>query len=187
MFFRHDKRNTYNIFIRLEADKEKEAIAQIGALYNTFNPGFLFEYQFQDEQYAKLYAGEERVAKLASYFATMAVLISCLGLFGLAAFTAERRLKEIGIRKALGSSSTNIVMLLSGDFTRMVLASVLLGLPVGYWLTDKWLADFAFRVPLNALYFVSAGLIALIIAWVTVASQAIKASRTNPVQCLRME
>ncbi|HZY82291.1 MAG TPA: ABC transporter permease [Cyclobacteriaceae bacterium] len=187
MFFRFNKQNSYNILIRLEPAKEKAAIEKIGELYSKFNPGFSFEYRYQDEEYAKLYSGEQRVAQLASYFATMAVLISCLGLFGLAAFTAERRLKEIGIRKALGSSSTNIVLLLSGDFTKMVLISVVLGLPVGYWFLDTWLNEFAYRVPLNMMYFVSAGLLALLIAWITVASQAIRASRTNPVQCLRME
>jgi ABC-type antimicrobial peptide transport system permease subunit len=117
----------------------------------------------------------------------MAVIISCLGLFGLATFTAERRLKEIGIRKALGSSSTNIVLLLSGDFTRMVLLSILLGLPVSYWLLDQWLQRFEYHVTLEAWYFIVAGLIALVIAWSTVASQAIRAAGVNPVKCLRAE
>jgi predicted permease len=187
LFFRLRPSNTWNVMVRLEAGKEKETLAAIGKMYNTFNPGFSFEYKFQNAEYAQLYAAEQRVATLSSYFASMAVVISCLGLFGLAAFTAERRLKEIGIRKALGSSSTSIVLLLSGDFTKMVLVSVLLGLPVGYWFIDQWLADFAFRIPLSITYFVGAGVIALTIAWLTVASQAIKASRVNPVKCLRTE
>lgn len=187
LFFRYGMDNTWNVLVRLEAGKEKETLVAIGNLYTSMNPGFSFEYKFQDVEYALQYAAEQRVATLSSYFASMAVVISCLGLFGLAAFTAERRLKEIGIRKALGSTSTNIVLLLSGDFIRMVLVSVLLGLPVAYWLLDKWLAEFAFRVPLSVLYFVAAGAIALVIAWLTVASQAIRASRVNPVQCLRTE
>jgi predicted permease len=187
LFFRLSPENTWNIVVRLEAGKEKETLARIGEMYTTFNPGFSFEYKFQDAEYALLYAAEQRVATLSSYFASIAVVISCLGLFGLAAFTAERRLKEIGIRKALGSSSTNIVLLLSGDFTKMVLVSVLLGLPAGYWFLDKWLADFAFRIPLSVTYFVIAGVIALAIAWLTVASQAIRAARVNPVKCLRTE
>jgi ABC-type antimicrobial peptide transport system permease subunit len=117
----------------------------------------------------------------------MAILISCLGLFGLAAFTAERRLKEIGIRKALGSSSTNIVLLLSGDFTIMVLISIAIGLPVSYYLLDEWLKRFVFHIDLEIWYFLLAGMIALFIAWITVASQAIKAARVNPVKCLRTE
>ncbi|HMJ71173.1 MAG TPA: ABC transporter permease [Cyclobacteriaceae bacterium] len=187
LFFRLNPPNTWNIMVRLEAGKEKETLAAIGKMYSSFNPGFSFEYKFQNDEYALLYAAEQRVATLSSYFASMAVVISCLGLFGLAAFTAERRLKEIGIRKALGSSSTSIVLLLSGDFTKMVLVAVLLGLPVGYWFIDKWLADFAFRIPLSLTYFAGAGVAALTIAWLTVASQAIKASRVNPVKCLRTE
>jgi putative ABC transport system permease protein len=173
--------------IRLEGGKEKETLAALTKFYTAYNPGFTFEYQFQDQEYARLYAAEQRVATLSGYFASMAILISCLGLFGLAAFTAERRLKEIGIRKALGSSSTNIVLLLSGDFTRMVLLSILLGLPVSYWLLSQWLQRFAFHIELGVGYFLIAGGIALLIAWLTVASQAIKAASVNPVNCLRTE
>ncbi len=187
LFFRLQPDNTWTIMVRLEAGKQKEALAALEQYYKSFNPGFTFEYRFQDQEYAQLYESEQRVATLSGSFATMAILISCLGLFGLAAFTAERRLKEIGIRKALGSSSTNIVMLLSGDFTKMVLISIIIGLPVSYWMLDWWLQRFAFRVSLEAWYFVVAGLIALIIAWVTVASQAIRAAGVNPVKCLRTE
>jgi predicted permease len=187
LFFRFRPSNTWTILVRLEPGKEKDALARLSDFYNGFNPGFTFEYKFQDVEYAKLYAAEQRVATLSSYFATMAVLISCLGLFGLAAFTAERRLKEIGIRKALGSTSTNIVLLLSGDFTKMVLISVVLGLPVGYFALDYWLSTFAFRIPLSMVYFVVAAAIAIAIAWLTVASQAIRASKINPVKCLRTE
>ena len=187
LFFRLRPSNTWNIMVRLEAGKEKETLAALDKFYRDFNPGFTFEYQFQDQEYAQQYAAEQRVASLSFYFATMAILISCLGLFGLAAFTAERRLKEIGIRKALGSSSTNIVLLLSGDFTRMVLVSIVVGLPVSYWLLFTWLKRFAFHIDLEIWYFLVAGLIALFIAWITVASQAIKAARVNPVKCLRTE
>jgi len=187
LFFRFNPRNTWNVMVRLEPGKEKETLAKMSEFYSSFNPGFTLEYKFQDQEYAHLYAAEQRVASLATYFASMAVIISCLGLFGLAAFTAERRLKEIGIRKALGSSSTNIVLLLSGDFTRMVIVSVILGLPVAYWLLDIWLEKFAFRIPLSITYFALSGGIALTIAWITVASQAVKAARINPVKCLRNE
>lgn len=185
LFFRLNPRNTWNIMIRLEAGKEKETLAALEKFYRDFNPGFSFEYQFQDEEYSKQYAAEQRVATLSFYFATMAILISCLGLFGLAAFTAERRTKEIGVRKALGSSSTDIVLLLSGDFTKMVLISIVVGLPVSYYLLSHWLERFAFHVELSYQYFLGAGLIALVTAWLTVASQAIKAANLNPVICLR--
>ncbi|HPW61001.1 MAG TPA: ABC transporter permease [Cyclobacteriaceae bacterium] len=187
LFFMLDQRNTWNVMIRLEGGKEKETLKALTDFYKEYNPGFSFEYTFQDQEYAKQYAAEQRVATLSGYFAAFAILISCLGLFGLATFTAERRLKEIGIRKALGSSSTNIVMLLSGDFTRMVLLSILIGLPVSYWLLNGWLERFAFHIDLEIWYFAAAGLIALLIAWLTVASQAIKAAMINPVKCLRSE
>jgi len=187
LFFRLSPRNTWNIAIRMEAGKEKETLVALNEFYVNYNPGFTFEYKFQDQEYAKMYAAEQRVATLSGYFASMAVLISCLGLFGLATFTAERRLKEIGIRKALGSSSTNIVILLSGDFTKMVLVSVVIGIPTSYWLLSKWLERFAFHITLDSWYFIAAGLIALAIAWLTVAYQAIKAAHVNPVKCLRTE
>jgi ABC-type antimicrobial peptide transport system permease subunit len=187
LFFTLSPQNTWSVAIRLEAGREKETLAALSDFYTAYNPGFSFEYKFQDQEYAKMYAAEQRVATLSGYFATMAVLISCLGLFGLATFTAERRLKEIGIRKALGSSSINIVMLLSGDFTKMVLVSICFGIPASYWLLSKWLERFAFHIELSSWYFISAGLIALFIAWCTVAWQAIKSANVNPVKCLRTE
>jgi putative ABC transport system permease protein len=187
LFFRLNPRNTWNVMVRLEGGKEKETLDRLSAFYKNYNPGFNLEYKFQDDEYARQYEAEQRVATLSGYFASIAIIISCLGLFGLAAFTAERRLKEIGIRKALGSSSTNIVMLLSGDFTKMVLLSILIGLPVAYWFLDKWLQRFAFHIDLELWYFVAAGLVALFISWITVASQAIKAATINPVKCLRTE
>ncbi len=187
LFFRLVPSDTWVIMVRLEAGKERETLAAIEKFYTSFNPGFSFEYRFQDEQYAQLYAAEQRVARLASYFAVIAIGISCLGLFGLAAFTAERRMKEIGIRKALGSSSSNIVLLLSGDFTKMVLISVAIGLPMAYWALNSWMDRFAYRAPLTVAVFLGAGVIALAVAWITVATQAIRASRTNPVTCLRTE
>jgi predicted permease len=187
VFFRLSPNNTWSIVIRLEAGKEQETLDALTKLYTSFNPGFTFDYKFQDQEYARMYAAEQRVATLSGYFALFAILISCLGLFGLATFTAERRLKEIGIRKALGSSSFRIVMLLSGDFTRMVLLAILLALPFAYFLLQGWLENFAFHIDLTVWYFVGAGAVALVIAWLTVASQAIRASRVNPVECLHQE
>jgi putative ABC transport system permease protein len=153
----------------------------------TYNPGFPFDYKFLDQQYQSLYAAEKRVATLSRYFAALAILISCLGLFGLAAFTARRRTKEIGIRKVLGASERSIVHLLSESFTRLVLISISIGLPVSYFTMKYWLDSFAYRIDLTAFYFVSAGSLALVISWFTVAAQAIRAAKTNPVNCLRHE
>ncbi|MDH5251621.1 MAG: ABC transporter permease, partial [Cyclobacteriaceae bacterium] len=187
LFMTLSPKNTWNIMVRLARGREKEALGALTDFYNSFNPGFTFEYEFQDTNYAKLYAAEQRVATLSGYFAAFAILISCLGIFGLAAFTAARRQKEIGIRKALGCSSTKIVLLLSSDFTGMVLVSIVLGLPASYWLLQHWLSRFAFHVDLEVWFFIVAGLVALLIAWFTVASQALRAANTNPVECLRSE
>lgn len=186
-FFRYDPGNTYHVMARIASGKEKETIAGIQRLYEKINPGFAFEYSFLDDDYAQQYIAEQRVATLSRYFASLAILISCLGLFGLAAFTAERRLKEIGIRKVLGSTEFGIVVLLSKDFTRIVLTSIVIALPLSYFLTSYWLEDFVFRTPLHWWYFASAGVTALIIAWLTVGSQAIKAANINPSKCLKDE
>ena len=172
---------------RIQAGREQEVIARIRGLYQSFNPGFIFDYRFLDEAYQYQYESEKHVEALSKYFAGLAILISCLGLFGLAAFTAERRLKEIGIRKVLGSSELGIVYLLSGDFTKIVLVAIIIALPMSFFVARSWLSTFAFRVPLQPWYFIAAGLLALVIAWLTVGVQAIKAARVNPVASLRSE
>jgi putative ABC transport system permease protein len=187
LFFRLAPENNWSVLVRLEGGQEKDAIEKLTALYKSFNPGFTFEYEFQDMQYAKMYEAEQRVTTLSGYFAFMAILISSLGLFGLANFTAERRLKEIGIRKALGCSSINIVLLLTADFSKMVIAAIIFGIPASYFLLSNWLDRFAFHIELSPVYFIAAGLIALFIAWATIASQSIRAARANPVNSLKSE
>lgn len=177
--------NTWHIVIKLAAGPQHETLKQIENTFHKVNPGFIFEYSFLDQNQQALYAAEQRVAVLSRYFAGLAVLISCLGLFGLVSFTAERRLKEIGIRKVLGSSVFRIVVLLSGDFTKTVLIAILVALPLSYFLSHYWLEAFAYKTPLEWWYFVAAGLIALCIAWLTVSVQAFKAARVNPVRCLK--
>ncbi|UXE67219.1 MAG: hypothetical protein KA713_01040 [Chryseotalea sp. WA131a] len=166
---------------------EREAIAKIEDLYHSFNSGIPFEYRFLDDSYEALYRSEQRVANLALYFAGIAILISCLGLYGIVSFTAERRTKEIGIRKILGSTEFGIVYLLSVDFTKMVLTSVIIALPIGYFLSKAWLDKFAYRISLEWWYFIVAGLVALFITWLTVGSQAFRAARVNPTKSLRSE
>lgn len=186
-FFRFAPSYTYLIMAKLEAGKETGTLDRIRDFYEKYNEGFAFDYKFLDEDYQSQYIAEQRVATLSKYFAALAVLISCLGLFGLAAFTAERRLKEIGIRKVLGSSAFGIVTLLSADFTKVVLVSIVIALPVSYWLATTWLANFAFRITLEWWYFAAAGAIAVIIAWITVGTQAVKAAGINPTKCLKDE
>ena len=185
LFFRLETETSPKVMAKIKAGREREAIERLQEFYTRFNPGYVLDYKFLNEDYQELYAAEQRVAVLSRYFAGLAILISCLGLFGLAAFTAERRLKEIGVRKVLGASEFNIVYLLSSDFTKLVLASILAALPLSFLIVRYWLDNFAYRIELEAWYFVSAGLAALLIAWFTVGVQAVKAARINPAQCLK--
>ena len=178
---------TRNAIIRIAVGQEKETISRIDNFYKSFNPGFTFDYRFLNEEYAKQYAAEERVASLSRYFAAIAILISRLGLFGLAAFTTERRIKEIGIRKILGSSDFQIIKLLSSDFSKMVMIAILIALPISYYLVSSWIDDFAYRINLEWWFFVSAGIITILVVWITVGVQTYKAARVNPAQCLRDE
>ena len=175
------------IMARIEAGKEKETLARIDDFYKTYNPGFPLDYTFLDDDYQALYTAEERVSTLSKYFAGLAVLISCLGLFGLAAFTAQRRIKEIGVRKILGASDFNIVRILSGDFTKTVALAIVIALPVSYFVVTKWLSAFAYRIELQWWFFVGSGCLALLVALFTVALQTVKAARVNPTECLKQE
>ena len=175
------------VLVKLQGGTEQKTIAQLEKLYHTFNPGIPFDFRFLDDEYQALYVAEQRVAILSKYFASIAILISCLGLFGLAAFTAERRIKEIGIRKILGCSEFGIFSMLSADFTRMVLVSIVIALPFSYLIAKNWLEAFAYRIDLEWWIFIGAGLAALFIAWFTVGMQTVKAAKINPSQCLKEE
>jgi ABC-type antimicrobial peptide transport system permease subunit len=183
--FRLEPAATFLIMARLARGKENETIRGIRAFYRSFNPGFSFDYHFLDEDYKKQYAAEKLVASLSRYFAGLAILLSGLGLFGLTAFTAERRIKEIGIRKVLGASAFNIVYLLSADLTRMIFLSIIIGLPLSYWMTSYWLDHFAYRIGLSPAYFIAASGIVLCTAWLTMGIQLIRASLTGPVEALK--
>ncbi|MDN5200995.1 ABC transporter permease [Fulvivirgaceae bacterium BMA10] len=176
-----------NILVKIKAGMEKETLTRIEDFYQKHNKELPFDYRFLDEDYQALYAAEQRVSALSKYFAGIAILVSCLGLFGLVAFTAERRLKEIGIRKVLGSSELGIIKLLSGDFTRMVLVAIAIALPLSYLVTREWLKNFAYRIDLAWWFFISAGIMVLLIAWVTVGIQTIKVARISPTECLKDE
>ena len=187
LFFRLTPDDTWSVMAKLEAGKEKEALAGLQQFYEKVNPGFPFEYRFVDEEYARQYASEQRVSKLSRYFAGLAMLISCLGLFGLAAFTGERRKKEIGVRKVLGASVNQIVLLLTRDFTRLVLLSILIGLPISFLLLKSWLQRFEYKIGLQWHLFVVAGLILLVISWITVSSQAWRAATVHPSESIYEE
>ncbi|HSR18583.1 MAG TPA: FtsX-like permease family protein, partial [Ignavibacteriaceae bacterium] len=149
--------------------------------------GYSLDFKFLDEDYQAQYSAEKRVETLSKYFAGLAVIISCLGLFGLVAFTAEKRTKEIGIRKVLGANTKGIVVLLLKDFLILILISLVVAAPVGWYITNNWLQDFAYRIDISIWMFVLAGGIALLIALSTVSFHAIKAAMANPVKSLRYE
>lgn len=176
-----------NILIRTEKGKTKEAIASMEKVFRQFNPGFPFRYYFTDEEMLKNYKAEQTVSKLSRYFSFLAIFISCLGLFGLVTFTAEQRVKEIGIRKVLGASVSGIVRMLSRDFLILVLIAAMIAFPVAWWAMNRWLGDFAYRIDIGWWVFVVAGIAALLIALLTVSFQAIKAAIANPVKSLRTE
>ena len=175
------------VLVKIRAGSEQPAIARIEQLYKALNPGFPFEYRFLDDDFQAQYLAENRIAVLSRYFGGLAILISCLGLFGLVAFTAERRFKEIGIRKVLGATSGSIMLLLSADFLRLIALSILLAFPLAWWAMDRWLQGFAYRIKISPMLFLLAAAAVLLLTLFTISFQSIKAALSNPAARLRAE
>jgi ABC-type antimicrobial peptide transport system permease subunit len=163
------------------------ALGKIEAVYKKHNPAAPFEYTFADEEFEAKYRSEERIGKLSSVFAILAIFISCIGLLGLASFSAEQRTKEIGIRKVLGASVLSVWNLLSKDFVILVIIALCIAIPVAYYFMYNWLQNYQYRTNISWWIFVSAGVGALAITLLTVSFQAIKAATSNPVKSLRTE
>jgi ABC-type antimicrobial peptide transport system permease subunit len=164
-----------------------KVLSEIENVFKIQNPGFPFEYRFVDEAFNERFKSEQLVENLSQIFAVLAIIISCLGLFGLSAFTAEQRRKEIGVRKVLGSSVVGIVQLLSKDFLKLVFLAILISIPISWYVMQDWLQGFAYRTEINWWVFALAGILAVFIALVTVSFQAVKAAIANPVKSLRTE
>jgi len=176
------------MYIRLKDQVNVErAVDKIQTVVKTNNPGYPFDYIFVDDEFDKQFKSEMLIGKLSRIFALLAIVITCLGLFGLAAYTAERRTKEIGVRKVLGASVTGIAGLLSKDFLKLVILSSLISFPVAWWLMHNWLQNYAYRVEISWWIFIVAAALAIVIALFTISFQAIKAALTNPVKSLRTE
>jgi putative ABC transport system permease protein len=173
--------------VRMNTSDVRGTMAQIERVWNDFAPNWVFDYSFVDENFNKLYKTEVRTSRIVTVFASLAVFIACLGLFGLAAFSAEVRTKEIGIRKVLGATEAGIIGLLSKDFLALVGIAIILATPLSYWATSRWLQDFEYKTELSWWIFAVAGLSAVGIAFITVAGQALRAAGANPVQSLRSE
>ena len=175
------------ILIRTEPGKTKEALASLEKVYAEINPHYPFNYQFMDQEYEKLYRSEQVITKLSNAFAILAIIISCLGLLGLVMFMGEQRTKEIGIRKVLGASVTNIVNLLSKDFLLLVLISFFIAAPLAGYYMNQWLNKFAYKIELSWWIYALAGASALAIALITIAVQAVQSAVVNPVNSLKSE
>ncbi|MBD2757024.1 ABC transporter permease [Spirosoma validum] len=176
-----------NILIKTQPGQTKQALASLEAVCRKMNPTFPFTYSFVDADFQKIYKSETVVGTLATLFACLAVFIACLGLFGLAAFTAEQRTKEIGVRKVLGASVASIVTLLSKDFLKLVVIAIMIASPLAWYAMNQWLEGFAYKIDLSWWMFVAAGLLAVGIALLTVSFQSVKAALVNPVKSLRSE
>jgi putative ABC transport system permease protein len=183
-----DTSNVNFLTVRLKKNaKLSTALPLLESTVKKDNPGYPVEYNFVDEQFNQYFKTENLVGKLAGLFALLAIVISCLGLFGLAAFTAERRTKEIGIRKVLGATVGNVTTLLSKDFLVLVGISCVIAFPVAWWMMQNWLQEYDYRININVGVFIAAAVLAILIALITVSSQAIKAALANPVKNLRTE
>ncbi|UFH54234.1 ABC transporter permease [Spirosoma sp. KNUC1025] len=176
-----------NVYVRIQPAKTTEALAYIQSVYRTFDPASTLDFHFLDENFSQQYKAEQKQGEVLLTFTILAVLIACLGLFGLAAFAAEQRTKEIGVRKVLGASVASIVTLLSKDFLKLILIAIVMATPLAWYAMNQWLQSFAYKVDSTWWVFALAGLLAIVIALLTVSFQSIKAALMNPVKSLKTE
>jgi len=175
------------VLVRTQPGKTAATIQALEKLSKQLNPAFPFSCSFVDQDINNLYKGEQQMGSLFNVFAIIAIFISCMGLYGLSAFMAEQRTKEIGVRKVLGASVFNVVYLLSTGFTKLILIAIIIAIPIAWFAMSKWLNSFAYRINIGWAIFLIASLAALAIAWITVSYESIKAALTNPVKSLRKE
>ena len=188
IFFIPSDSSNYNyLSIKLDGSRIPEGIAHLEKVWKEFTPQFPFEYHFIDEDFGALYEAEQRQGRVFIGFAVLAIIVACLGLFGLTAFMAQQRTKEIGVRKVLGATTVGLVALLSKDFVKLVGLSIIIASPLAYYLMDHWLTDFAYRVNIQWWVFLLAGVLSIAIAFLTISFQSVKAAMANPVDSLRSE
>jgi putative ABC transport system permease protein len=185
--FISNPRRQWYLTIKLSTDNLKATLAQLENTWKKFSSDRPFEYTFLDETYAKLYQSEVRFQKVFISLVVLGIIIACLGLFGLSTFAAQQRIKEIGIRKVLGASAVSVVTLLSKDFLKLVVIALLIAIPVAWYVMNKWLQDFAYRINIQWWVFIAAAVTALLIALITISFQSIRAAVSNPVKSLRTE
>jgi putative ABC transport system permease protein len=176
-----------NLAVRIHPGNHRETLKKFEQLWIENIPNLPFEYSFLDEDYEQMFVKESRMSSIFTIFSILAIVIACMGLFGLAAYTAEQRTKEIGIRKAMGASSSSVVSLLTREFTKLVAISFIVAIPLSWYLMKQWFSAFAYKTSMGVWPFILAGIIAMLIAWFTVSYQSIKAAIANPVDSLRDE
>jgi putative ABC transport system permease protein len=176
-----------NMSVKINGDKATRALAFIQSVWQKNNADHPFEYQFLDDHFAEVYRADSQVSSIVGILAGLAIVISCLGLFGLASYSAEKRVREVGIRKVLGASVQSIVSMLSKDFLKYVLIAACIALPLSWFSVHKWLQDYAYRINISWIIFLIAVLVAMLIAFITISFQAIRAAVANPVKSLRTE
>jgi len=178
----------YNVLsLKIKSNNIPAVVEGIGKQWKALAPTLPFRYSFLDQDYDKLYKADAQLGKVASVFSSLAILVGCLGLLGLTSFSVERRVKEIGIRKALGASAGNVIFMISKEFVSLILISFVIAIPVTYYLITKWLENFTDRISIGPFSFILAGLSVLVIAWLTVSYLSFKAAATNPSEALRSE
>ncbi|HTD94876.1 MAG TPA: FtsX-like permease family protein, partial [Chitinophagaceae bacterium] len=186
-FHNRDSEPKQFLLVRFRTGDLSQTMEKFRQAFKTAIPNSAFEYTFLDKELETLYATDKRMASVGLAFSILAIFVACLGLFGLAAYTAEQRIKEIGIRKVLGATVSGITALLTGDFIRLIIISLIIAFPLAFWAMSKWLQDFAYRIQIQWWIFLLAGSVAILIALITVGFQAVKAAVANPVKSLRSQ
>ena len=172
---------------RIAPEEVQQTIAMVEDRWRTATSGEPFEYSFLDEDFENLHRGDRKMGEIFTGFSALAILIACLGLYGLAAFTTQQRTKEIGVRKTLGASTSNLIMLMSREFIVLVLIALVVATPLAYFAMSQWLQLFSYRIDMSPAPFIASGVLALVIAFVTVSLQSMKTALTNPALTLRDE
>jgi putative ABC transport system permease protein len=186
-YFYYEPKDMASMTVRIKPGQTQQAVAAVDRAWRRFMPNAAIHRRFQDASFDKFFVSDEREGKIFGIFVGLAIFIACLGLFGLASFTAERRTREIGVRKVFGARTRDIVRLLLWQFSKPVLLANLIAWPVAWYYLQDWLKGYAYRIPLSPIYFIAAGVVALLVAWVTVIFHTVLVARASPIHALRYE